>query len=133
MRVVLDTNVLVSGLMNPSGTPGSILALVIDKKVKILVDNRILFEYLDVLSRDKFGFRPEVLGPFFDYIHQVCEYVFPEPAVWDMPDPDDRIFYEAGKSGRADYLVTGNSKHYPREEFIVSPSEFVEAWLGERG
>jgi putative PIN family toxin of toxin-antitoxin system len=54
MKVVIDTNVIVSALMNANGTPAKILALVLNGKVKIVYDNRIIFEYIDVLSRKDF-------------------------------------------------------------------------------
>jgi putative PIN family toxin of toxin-antitoxin system len=61
MRIVLDTNVIVSALINPNGTPGRILASILNGKVKILYDNRIIFEYIDVLSRKDFGFNEEII------------------------------------------------------------------------
>ena len=59
MRIVLDTNVLVSGLLNPDGAPGRLLDLILGGRLQILYDDRILGEYSDVLARPQFGFRQE--------------------------------------------------------------------------
>ena len=56
MKIVLDTNVLVSGLINPKGVPAKILNLMLNEKIIVLYDNRILREYETVLSRRKFRF-----------------------------------------------------------------------------
>ena len=56
MKIVLDTNVLVSGVLKPHSIPGSILHGVLDERVTVLVDDRTPFEYRDVLERPKFSF-----------------------------------------------------------------------------
>ncbi|MDR2741595.1 MAG: putative toxin-antitoxin system toxin component, PIN family, partial [Treponema sp.] len=68
MKVVLDTNVIVSALIKANGNPAKILALVLNEKIKILYDNRIIFEYIDVLSRKDFGFDTEIINDIIDYI-----------------------------------------------------------------
>ena len=62
MKIVLDTNVIVSALINSNRMPGKILALVLGGRIKILYDNRIIFEYIDVLSRKNFGFNEEIIN-----------------------------------------------------------------------
>lgn len=126
MRIVLDTNVLISGILNPHGAPGSILNAVLNEEVTVLVDDRILSEYRDVLLRPKFRF-PE------DYVESVLEFlecglppITAGPTSAAIPDSDDIPFYEVAIAGDADYLVTGNDKHFPAGQLIVSPRTFLE-------
>jgi putative PIN family toxin of toxin-antitoxin system len=78
MKVVLDTNVIVSALINTNGIPAKVLALILNGKVKILYDNRIVFEYNDVLSRKEFGFNTEIIADMIDYFRNDGEFVNPE-------------------------------------------------------
>ena len=68
MNIVVDTNILVSGLLNPAGLPAQIIEILINGKIVILYDNRILLEYEEVLSRKKFKFPKEIISPIIDYI-----------------------------------------------------------------
>ena len=128
MRVVLDTNVLVSGLLNPNGAPATILTLVLNERARPLYDTRIIQEYAEVLRREKFGFDPEPVDTFLDYVQNEGEFVLAEPTKRHIKDDDDRPFFEVLVSGNADYLVTGNKSHYPRERRVVSPREFLTAF-----
>ncbi|PYQ32664.1 MAG: putative toxin-antitoxin system toxin component, PIN family, partial [Acidobacteria bacterium] len=75
MRIVLDTNVIVSGLLNPEGNPGRIVDLVLAGEVTLLVDDRILGEYRTVLRRRKFGFDPADISDFLDLLEAESERV----------------------------------------------------------
>ena len=68
MKVVLDTNVIISGMINVEGTPAQIMNLLINARITILYDNRILKEYEEVLNRKKFSFKKSVINPILDYI-----------------------------------------------------------------
>jgi uncharacterized protein len=110
---VLDTNVLVSGLHNPDGTPGRIFDLVIDGRIQLLYDDRILGIYLDILARPELAIDPSlaVVG----YIRLAGERVTALPLLADtLPDPDDMQFAEVAASGAPDALVTGNAKHFAK-------------------
>lgn len=126
MRVVLDTNVLVAVLLTPRGAPASVLNAVLNGSVTLLVDERITDEYRDVLFRSKFGFSHDALQPVLDFIERAGEYVVAEPVRVTISDPDDIPFVEVATAAAADYLVTGNLKHFPKREWIVSPSTFVD-------
>lgn len=126
---VLDTNVLVSALLNPYGAPGRIWDLVLARDVPLVYDDRILVEYEQVLKRSKFGFDPSridaVLGVFL-----FQEEVHAEP--WPfapLPDPDDVIFLEVARAASAT-LVTGNTRHYPKalrhKVKVRTPREWLE-------
>ena len=126
MKVVLDTNVVVSALLNPNGVPAQIQNLLLTDRLELLYDNRVLDEYWTVLKREKFGFSKESVDDFLRFIMFNCEFVISSPAKIKFPDEEDRKFYEVFKSGKAKYLITGNKRHYPRDAGIVSPREFIE-------
>ena len=131
MKVVLDANVLVSGLINPNGVPAKIISLVLNGKLMLLYDIRIIGEYADVLNRPKFGFRKSWTKPLLDYIENEGSYVNAEPVEASLVDDDDRAFFEVAKTGKARYLVTGNKSHYPEDTIVQSPKEFIEVYLKE--
>ncbi len=130
MRVVVDTNVLVSGILSPHGPPGRILAAILAERVAVLYDDRIVDEYRAVLLRPVFGFHQADVDTLVDFIERAGEYVSATPVSVDLPDRSDLPFLEVAMAGNADALVTGNSKHFrPRlgrhGVSIVSPREFV--------
>jgi putative PIN family toxin of toxin-antitoxin system len=131
MKVVLDTNVLISGMINLEGTPGHIVNLLINGRITLLYDRRILKEYVEVLNRRKFGFKKSMVAPFLDYIKNEGEYTTAEPINKVFADKDDKMFYEVAKTGKGKCIVTGNKNHYPDEEIIKSPKEFIELYLSE--
>ena len=126
MRVVLDTNVLVSALWSANNRLTRILDLVIDGVILPCYDAEIMQEYEEVLSRPHLAFRfAESRGD--DIIRKIkadglC--VVAEPSTMPMIDEDDRCFYDVAKSCGA-ILVTGNAKHYPVEPFIMNPAQFL--------
>jgi uncharacterized protein len=129
MKIVLDTNVLVSGLLNPNGTPAAILGLFINGKIRLVIDNRILTEYADVLYRKKFQFRPEWIEPLIDYIRNESEFIIANPVSKPFKDEDDKKFYEVLKTANAVCLITGNINHYPKEKIIKTPKAFLDFYL----
>jgi putative PIN family toxin of toxin-antitoxin system len=131
MKVVLDTNVLVSGLINVEGVPAQIVNLLVNGRLTVLYDSRMLQEYEEVLVRKKFGFKKSVISPIMDYIKNEGEYVTAEPTTRAFRDKDDKMFYEVAKTAKARCLVTGNKDHYPKEGMVKSPKEFIEFYLSE--
>jgi putative PIN family toxin of toxin-antitoxin system len=127
LLVVLDTNILVSSLLS-DGPPAIIVDWVALRSIHPCFDDRILCEYWDVLSRPKFGFSPLRVDRL---IHDIVSSGFEvEPRASSevvMPDESDRKFYDAAKS-TGSILITGNSKHYPKERFIVSPAKFIRIY-----
>ena len=126
MRIVLDTNVIVSALLNPSGSPAAVLNLVLRESATLLLDNRILFEYSDVLRREKFNFPRHAVDALLDFTRASAQFVAAAPTKIELPDEDDRPFYEVALSGEADFLVTGNKSHFPRKSIIVTPKQYLD-------
>jgi putative PIN family toxin of toxin-antitoxin system len=135
MKIVLDTNVLVSGLLQPLGPSGQIVLLVASGELILCLDPRILAEYRDVLLREKFRFDPERIDALLEQIRAVGIPVAARPLATRLPDPDDEPFLEIAVAGRARCLVTGNIKHYPAEARhgteILSPRSFIELYRSE--
>jgi uncharacterized protein len=134
MRIVLDTNVLVSGLYNPNGTPGRIMDLILSGQVQILYDDRIFGEYLDVLARPQLDIDSSLAQAVVQYFRLSGERVTGFPlADATFPDIDDAPFAEIAVSGSADALVTGNTKHFSvlkdRGVPVLSPAQFLEKFI----
>ena len=128
MKIVLDSNVIVSALLSPGGLPAKILNLVLDGSVTIVYDNCVFSEYVEVLGREKFNINRELIHTVLDFIRNEGEYKIALPQNIAFDDEDDKMFYELYKSGGTiDYLITGNKKHFPNEDGIVSPREYIEA------
>lgn len=130
MKIVLDTNVLGSGLLNFFGPPGRIVDLLRSGVHQLVVDDRILAEYEDVLSRPYFrrfitdSERKDIL----EFFRRNSFYSIGRVVVRNLPDADDAPFLEIAISEKAP-LITGNIKHFPirkrRGVTVVTPAEFV--------
>ena len=129
MKVVLDTNVLVAGLLSPYGPPAQILQLVLMGKAQLCFDSRIMAEYRQVLGRPKFGFNARSVADLLDYVEYAGAPVVATPWSLDLPDPDDAVFLEIAKAGSAS-LITGNAKHFPankrRGVSVLTPTAFLD-------
>ena len=126
MKIVLDNNVLISGVINPDGKPANIINLVLNGKIRILYDNRIIKEYLDVLYRERFDFDAELIEALIDFIRIEGEFVVSDPIMDYMQDESDKKFLEVAISGKAEYLITGNKRHFPQYKLIANPAEFLK-------
>ena len=124
-RVVLDTNILVSALLSPSGNPAKVYKMFLTGILALVYNEDILAEYQDVLYRPRLGIPSGDADTVLEAIRQYGEYVAPVSGTDPMPDEDDRIFYDTAKSAGAQ-LITGNIRHYPKESSILTPAEFLE-------
>lgn len=128
---VIDTNVLVSALLtkNPDSPTALVVNAISEETLIPLYTDEILAEYGDVLLRDRFGFRQSAVEKLLAVIRQFGVLVSPSPTGEQLPDMDDLVFYEVVMEKRNDadaYLVTGNLRHFPAREYIVTPAEMVE-------
>jgi putative PIN family toxin of toxin-antitoxin system len=130
VKIVLDTNVLVSGLLTPFGSSGEIIRMVSAGILILQYDSRILLEYQEVLYRPKFQFDKEYIDTLLAYLKQNGQVISSSPLKQRLPDPDDEPFLEIAVAGRAVCLITGNKSHFPRQSRqgmkILSPSEFID-------
>ncbi|MFO7871431.1 MAG: putative toxin-antitoxin system toxin component, PIN family [Kiritimatiellia bacterium] len=130
MRIVLDTNVLVSGLLTPFGTCGEIVRMLTSSEVVLCVDARILLEYSDVLHRPEFDIDPQGVNIVMEYIQDSSEIHATSPLNNPLPEEDDNPFMEVALSSGAHCLVTGNLKHFPKHcragVQVLSPKQFLD-------
>jgi len=131
VRVVLDTNVLVSALLQPQGLPArAFLTAIAGARAQLCVSGDIYTEYEEVLRRPKFNRTEAVIEHTLRTIRQNGFWVKPPEKVHPCSDPDDDIFLECAQAARAHYLVTGNLRHFPTEwagTQILTPRQFLNA------
>ena len=130
MKVVLDTNVLVSGMMTKEGTCAMILDLLSEDRIIAALDGRILNEYRRVCAEPRLHLDADAVRDFLHFLGDCADNVTAMPLAADLlPDPDDLPFLEVAAEAQA-VLVTGNKKHFPEEAAgavqVVSPREFLD-------
>ena len=132
MKIVLDTNVLVAGLLSPFGPCGEIVRMVSSGELELSLDARILSEYSEVLRRPKFSFDEDSIASLLDYIAYRGHMVASSPLPCSLPHLDDEMFLEIALASRAVCLVTGNQIHFPIAQcqgvVIFSPAEFLSMY-----
>ena len=128
--VVIDTNVLISALLSKHSDAATVQVLnaVFDGTIIPVFNDEILEEYDNVLHRPKFKFPDANIQLLLDTIKTYG--VFAKQLITNeiLPDPKDLVFYEVvmAKQDENAYLVTGNSKHFPKKPFIVTPNELLD-------
>jgi putative PIN family toxin of toxin-antitoxin system len=132
LRLVLDTNVIVSALIAPHGVPASILGLVLYHQALLCYDARILSEYEEVINRPKFNFSSTYCQSLIKFIKKNGLSVVAKSSLIEMKDESDRMFLEVAQSCSAT-LITGNAKHFPPQQFICSPSAFWQKYAIDKG
>ena len=135
VRVVLDTNVVVSGLLSEQGPPGQLLGLVATGQLTLAYDARLWAEYLDVLARPELEIRTKEARAILDVIEEDGLLLTPSPWPHRLPDPDDEAPLAVAAAGGF-MLVTGNQRHFPvsiREGVrVLKPGEFLALLRGAR-
>lgn len=119
MRLVVDTNIIVSALLSSESKAFQLLSDVLDGKYIVLISEEIFKEYEDVLSRDKFGFDSDIINFLLSWFRENAVWVEVSESDTPMKDEKDRVFYDLAKSCKA-RLVTGNIKHYPVDELVTA-------------
>jgi len=113
-RVVLDTNVVVSAVLVPSGTQAYILMLALTGRIALYVTSSVLAEYEEVLRRPRLKLQPHRIDAAMAAIRKVAHLVQPTQAVSVSPHESDNRFLECAEAAEADWLITGNTRHFPQ-------------------
>jgi len=113
IRAVFDTNIIVSALLQPLGPSAQLLLLALNGSIQLCISGSIYAEYEEVISRPRFRRSPEVIAGALAAIRETSFWLRPEVSVKACSDPDDDIFLECAQAAEANYLVTGNIKHFP--------------------
>ena len=125
---VIDTNVVVSGLLTPGGPSARVLDAVLEGRIRMVYDARILAEYRDVLRRPRFKLNPEAIDAFLGGVRGQM-LVAPVPIPATGPDPDDLIFIEAALAVPERTIVTGNLADFPEKVLhgtrVITPTQAV--------
>lgn len=130
LRVVLDTNIVVSAVLTRTGLESQILRLALNGELKLYVSPPILREYAEVLARPKFRFTKSVQRQIVEEIKRAALVLQPMPHLLVCSDPEDNMFLECSEAARADYLVSGNLRHFPpawKSTRVVSSRQFLAA------
>jgi uncharacterized protein len=128
LRLVIDTNVVISAALKPEGLQRTTFLLAITKPARLYVSQPILDEYAEVLSRPELKIRKGLRRQLLQLILNRGNLVVPSRRLEVSGDPDDNRFLECADTARADYLVTGNLRHFPRhwkKTKIITPREFI--------
>jgi len=114
LRLVIDTNIVVSAALKPDGLQRTVLLLAITKPARLYVSEAVIAEYREVLARPELKIRKGLRQQVLQLIRSHSQTVTPSRLLQTTPDPDDNIFLECADAARADYLVTGNPRHFPK-------------------
>lgn len=128
LRLVIDTNVVVSAALKPESLQRTTVLLAITKPARLYLSRPILEEYADVLSRPELRIRKGIRLQLLQLIKDRSHIVAPTRRLEVCSDPDDNMFLECADTACADYLITGNQKHFPpfwKKTKIITSREFV--------
>ena len=129
LRLVVDTNVVVSAVLKPEGLQRTVVLLALTKPARWYVSDSILTEYAVVLARPELKVRRSLRQQLLQLIRNHTRVVIPSRLSQVTTDPADNIFVECADAARADYLVTGNARHFPKfwkQTKIISAREFLD-------
>lgn len=128
LRLVIDTNILVSAALKPEGLQRTVFLLAITKPARLYVSEAILSEYREVLTRPEFKIRKGLREQLLQLIRNHGQTIKPSRRLEVTHDPDDNVFLECADAARADYLVTGNPRHFPKfwkKTKVITSREFI--------
>ncbi len=131
IRVVIDTNVLISALLQPQGLPAQVLLMsVAGRAARLCVSGEVYAEYEEVIRRPRFKRSESEIAETLRAIREIGIWVKPSHKVRACIDPDDDVILECAQAARAHYIVTGNVKDFPAkwaDALIVTPHQFLDA------
>jgi putative PIN family toxin of toxin-antitoxin system len=127
---VIDTNILVSGLLTAQGPPGRLVDAILARRLRLAFDDRIIAEYRSVLARPKFCFNPEDLAQLWEILPYQRHLATCPSGELEAADPADTKFLEVAAASASKILVSGNMRHFPRSSrgpvLVLSPAEAVQ-------
>ena len=126
---VIDTNVVVSSMLKKESVPWLIMNMVDENTIIPLLNQDILNEYIEVITRNKFNFSEASISEIVSRIKEKAIFIEREQTLEDFIDKDDIVFFEIVMSARSTmdaYLITGNMKHYPIRSYVVTPAQMLE-------
>lgn len=129
LRLVIDTNIVVSAALKPGGLQRTVLLLATNKPATLYVSEAVLAEYREVLARPELKIRMGLRQQLLQLIQSRAHPIKPSRTLQVTKDPDDNKFLECADAGRADYLVTGNTRHFPKfwkKTKVITSREFVD-------
>jgi uncharacterized protein len=127
LRLVVDTNIVVSAALKPQGLQRTVLLLALTKPARLYLSGPIFEEYRAVLARPELQIRKGLRQQFLQIIKKNARFVAPAPLIQVTTDPHEK-FVECADAARADYLITGNVRHFPRywkKTKIITSREFL--------
>ncbi len=113
IRVVLDANIIVSALLDPLAPPAQIFGAALDRTVELCVSGDVYAEYEEALRQPGFRFSADTIAATLRSIHEKSFWVRTPERVQACDDPVDNVFLECAEAAEANYLVTGNLRHFP--------------------
>ena len=128
LRVVIDTNILVSAALRPYGLQRTVLLLALTRPARMYISHEILVEYRAVLARPTLTITKGRRQQLLLLVRNRAHIVHPRYQLEVTRDPEDNKFLECADAARADYLITGNQRHFPRfwkNTKVVTSREFV--------
>lgn len=126
MKFVVDTSVVVSGMLHPASNPGRILDLMLAREFSYAGSTELVEEYREVLKRPKLGFDTALVDALVDGLAAGAEFVVPYPQRDVISNnPKDRFVIDLACAANA-YITTGNAKHFAGYERTVSPAEALD-------
>lgn len=125
---VFDTNVLVSAMItsNSDSPTVKVLEMVASGHIISLYNHEIITEYAEVLHRNKFNLRENDIANMLEMLVEQGISSHRVATSEQFVDVDDVVFYEIALSKDGAYLVTGNTKHFPKTPIVVTPTEMLE-------
>lgn len=134
IRVVADSNVYISALVF-GGVPQQALDLIFSQGLPLYISPSIMDEVASILSA-KFNWSRQELENFLPPLWKRCIVIKPTIRLKVCPDPDDNHVLECAAAAQADFLITGNAKHFPKtykSTKVISPRQFLDMFLSEAG
>ena len=128
LRLVIDTNVVVSAALKPEGLQRTVVLIAMTRPARWYVSEAIFSEYANVLARREFKIRRELRQQFVQLIKNHTHTILASRLPTVTSDPEDNIFIECADAARADYLITGNLRHFPKfwkNTKVINSSEFL--------